>query len=305
MLQQLAAPRALVVRDGRLQRIESDDLVPGDIVFLESGSRVPADCRLLETTGLEADESPLTGESTPVAKDEAWTGGVHVATGDRRNMVYLGSSITRGWARAVVVATGMDTEVGRIAHLLHEAEEGETPLQRRLAQLGRYLVAGCLAIVTVVFLTGLWSGVPLYRMFLTAVSLAVAAVPEGLPAAVTVCLALGVQRMARRRAIVRRLPAVETLGCATVICSDKTGTLTSNEMTVTAVWIPGEPDVVRWEENAGGKGSFVHSGGRPLTAGQKRVLHRVLSAGVLCSHAQFTKEPGGKGGEDEALGDPT
>src|SRR5690606_21582193 len=207
MLQQLAAPRALVVRDGRLQRIESDDLVPGDIVFLESGSRVPADCRLLETTGLEADESPLTGESTPVAKDEAWTGGVHVATGDRRNMVYLGSSITRGWARAVVVATGMDTEVGRIAHLLHEAEEGETPLQRRLAQLGRYLVAGCLAIVTVVFLTGLWSGVPLYRMFLTAVSLAVAAVPEGLPAAVTVCLALGVQRMARRRAIVRRLPA--------------------------------------------------------------------------------------------------
>src|SRR5690606_27111221 len=193
----------------------------------------------------------------------------------------------------VVVATGMATEVGRIAHLLHEAEEGETPLQRRLAQLGRYLVAGCLAIVTVVFLTGLWSGVPLYRMFLTAVSLAVAAVPEGLPAAVTVCLALGVQRMARRPAIVRRLPAAETLGGATVICSDQTGTLTSNAMRVASVWLPGREEPVRVVAGeTPAEGRFTVRG-RPIDPRRDSQLMAVLGAGALCSHAQVEEGKGG------------
>src|SRR5690606_3237969 len=157
--------------------------VPGDIVLVESGSRIPADCRLLESTGLEADESPLTGESVPVLKDENWTGPPDTELGDRRNMLYLGASVARARAKAVVTAAGMDTEVGKIAHLLQGAGQGETPLQRRLAQLGKHLVVLCLTVVAAVFGAGLWNGIPLYRMFLTAVSLAVAAIPEGLPAA--------------------------------------------------------------------------------------------------------------------------
>lgn len=307
MLQKLSAPKALVVRDGHARPMDTERVVPGDIVILEAGNRVPADCRILESTGLEADESPLTGESVPVAKDENWQGPEDTPVGDRKNMLYLGTAVTRGRARAVVVATGMATEVGRIAHLLEQSEQPMTPLQQRLAQLGRSLAFLSLAVVLIVFLAGLWNGVPLYHMFLTAVSLAVAAIPEGLPAAVTVSLALGVQRMARRKAIIRRLPAVETLGCATVICSDKTGTLTMNEMVVTSLWLAGSRRTVEVKQD-GAPGSMTFSmGGRIVDPRQDKEVRRVLTAVALCNNAQLGTGGGGllRDGRQEQVGDPT
>jgi len=230
-LKELTAPEARVVRNGMEIRIPAADLVPGDIVLLETGDRVPADLRLLQTVNLEVEEAALTGESVPVKKNTLVIKG-RVTPGDARNMAFLGTVVTRGRGRGIVVATGMATEMGRIAGLIQEAGAEETPLQRRLAQLGRWLVGFCLLICALVVAVGIYRGEPAYQMFLAGVSLAVAAIPEGLPAIVTVALAIGVQRMIRRRAIIRRLPAVETLGCATVICTDKTGTLTRNEMTV-------------------------------------------------------------------------
>ncbi|MFS8666142.1 MAG: HAD-IC family P-type ATPase, partial [Limnochordales bacterium] len=238
-LRELAAPTARVIRDGVEQVVPAADLVPGDVVLLFDGDRVPADGRLLEAHALAVDEAPLTGESAPVAKDAALRHPAATPLGDRRNMVYMGTAVTRGRGRFVVTATGMDTEIGQIAGMIQQAEPQPTPLQRRLAQLGRWLVLASMAIVGAVFLAGVMQGFPVYRMFLTSVSLAVAAIPEGLPAVVTIALAMGIQRMLRRQAIVRRLTAVETLGCATVICSDKTGTLTRNEMTVTRLWLGG------------------------------------------------------------------
>lgn len=307
MLQKLAAPRALVVRDGRPRPLDTEFVVPGDVVLLEAGNRVPADCRIVESTGLEADESPLTGESVPVGKDENWQGTEDTPLGDRHNMLYLGTAVTRGRARAVVVATGMATEVGRIAHLLEQSEQPMTPLQRRLAQLGRSLALLSLAVVLIVFFAGLWNGVPLYHMFLTAVSLAVAAIPEGLPAAVTVSLALGVQRMARRRAIVRRLPAVETLGCATVICSDKTGTLTTNEMVVTSVWLAGSGRTVDVVQDGLPDAMSFSMGGRIVDPRRNRELGRILAAAALCNHAQLDAEASGpfRSGQQRPVGDPT
>ena len=227
-LKQLTAPTARVRRDGQDAAVPALELVPGDLLLLEAGDRVPADARLLEAAGVEADESALTGESLPVRKQTAWTGGADTALGDRRNMLYLGTAITRGRGTAVVVETGMETEMGRIAGLIQAVEVEETPLQQRLSQLGKWLVLACLAVCALVVAAGLVQARVLTRaettrLFLAGVSLAVAAIPEGLPAIVTVALALGVQRMIRRNAIVRRLPAVETLGCASVICSDKPG----------------------------------------------------------------------------------
>jgi len=227
-LKQLTAPTARVRRGGREAALPARDLVPGDVLLLEAGDRVPADARLLEVAGIEADESALTGESLPVRKQPAWSGGADTALGDRRNMVYLGTAITRGRGTAIVVDTGMETEMGRIAGLIQAVEHEETPLQQRLSQLGKWLVLACLAVCALVVAAGLLQAQTLSksemtRLFLAGVSLAVAAIPEGLPAIVTVALALGVQRMIRRNAIVRRLPAVETLGCASVICSDKPG----------------------------------------------------------------------------------
>ena len=225
-----------MVREGHKTLIAAADLVPGDIILLETGDRVPADARLLECQLLSVDESNLTGESVPVSKDEKFLGDEATPLGDRKNAVYKSTLVTRGFGRAVVVATGMDTEIGKIAHLLQEKEEVETPLQRRLQQLGKSLVLGCTALVAVVFAAGVQQGLPVYKMFMVAVTLAVAAIPEGLPAVVTIALSVGVQRMSRQNAVIRQLPAVETLGCATVICSDKTGTLTLNQMQVQELW---------------------------------------------------------------------
>ncbi|HEY8417152.1 MAG TPA: HAD-IC family P-type ATPase, partial [Limnochordales bacterium] len=207
-LQKLTAPTARVVRDGLERIVPAEELVPGDVVVLSEGDRVPADGRLIEAHALSVDESLLTGESAPVAKDAACVHPAGTGLADRTNMVFMGTAVARGRGVYVVTGTGINTEIGQIAGMIQEAEPQATPLQRRLEQLGRVLVLASLAIVAVVFAAGVLQGFPVYRMFLVAVSLAVAAIPEGLPAVVTIALALGVQRMLRRRAIVRRLPAV-------------------------------------------------------------------------------------------------
>ena len=238
-LQKMSAPLAKVLRNSEVIRLETDKLVPGDIIVLEAGDLVPADARILECANLKADESAMTGESVPVSKQAIDSLPEETALGDRKNMVISSTVITNGRATCVVTATGMDTEVGQIARMLTDAEDTTTPLQRKMGEISKTLSFICLAVCAVMFGVGLIHGKGLLEMFMTAVSLAVAAIPEGLPAIVTIVLALGVQRMVKRNAIVKKLPAVETLGCAGVICSDKTGTLTQNRMTVVDVWSRG------------------------------------------------------------------
>jgi P-type Ca2+ transporter type 2C len=236
-LKQMTSPTARTLRDGEVDVIAATELVTGDIVRLEAGDVVPADLRLLAPISLRVNESPLTGESEPATKtSEALPSVADGALGDQRNMAFKGTAVTYGRGSGIVVATGMATALGRIADLMQEHVAGPTPLQRRLAALGRGLAAAALAICGVIFVAGIARGESVELMFLTAVSLAVAAIPEALPAVVTVSLALGAQRMARRRSLVRKLPAVETLGSVTVVCSDKTGTLTENRMLVERVW---------------------------------------------------------------------
>ena len=235
-LQKMSAPLAKVIRDGQMVRLGPELLVPGDIILLEAGDLVPADARVLECANLKTDESAMTGESVPVSKRAMAFLPEDTALGDRENMVISSTVVTNGRAVCIVTATGMDTEVGRIARMLTDAEDVTTPLQRKMGEISKTLSFLCLSVCAVMFGVGLIYGRELLGMFMTAVSLAVAAIPEGLPAIVTIVLALGVQRMAGRNAIVKKLPAVETLGCAGVICSDKTGTLTQNRMTVVDVW---------------------------------------------------------------------
>ncbi len=242
-LMALAAPESTLVRDGERQRVPAHDIVPGDILLVEAGDRIPADARVIEDANLHADEAPLTGESVPVPKD-AGAIEADVGLGDRHNMLFAGTVATYGRGRAVVVATGMATEVGRIAGLIESAQKEPTPLQQELDRTGKRLTVIMLAICAIVLATGLITSPALnldvvLSLFLFAVALAVAAIPEALPAIVTVGLSLGVRRMAAANAIVRKLQAVETLGAATVICSDKTGTLTRNEMTVRAIYASG------------------------------------------------------------------
>ena len=239
-LQKMSAPLAKVIRDGQLVRLETDKLVPGDIIVLEAGDLVPADARILECANLKADESAMTGESVPVNKQMIDTLPEETSLGDRKNMVVSSTVITNGRATCVVTSTGMNTEVGRIAKMLTGQEDTTTPLQRRMAEISKTLSFVCLAVCAVMFGLGLFYNHGILEMFMSAVSLAVAAIPEGLPAIVTIVLALGVQRMVKHNAIVKKLPAVETLGCAGVICSDKTGTLTMNKMTVVEVWSQGD-----------------------------------------------------------------
>ena len=239
-LQKMSAPLAKVVRGGEQVRLETAFLVPGDVIVLEAGDLVPADARILESANLKADESAMTGESVPVDKQADAVLPEGTVLGDRSNMVISSTVITNGRALCVVTATGMDTEVGRIAGMLMGEEDTSTPLQRKLAEISKTLSFVCLAVCAVMFGVGMLYHRPLLEMLMAAVSLAVAAIPEGLPAIVTIVLALGVQRMVKHNAIVKKLPAVETLGCAGVICSDKTGTLTQNRMTVKQVWTPGD-----------------------------------------------------------------
>jgi len=239
-LQRMAAPDAKVRRDGELRTVPARELVPGDLVVLEAGNVVPAELRLLAVADLQTDESALTGESHPVDKSTAALEADELPVGDRRNLAFRGTHVTRGRGTGVAVATGMATEIGRIAGMLESEKGVKTPLQRRLARFGRHLALAVLGICAVVFVAGLLQGQPAILMFLTAVSLAVAAIPEALPAVITVSLALGARKLSRHNALVRRLPAVETLGSVTTICADKTGTLTQNRMSVDVVVAAGE-----------------------------------------------------------------
>lgn len=238
-LKKLTAHTASVIRDGSIQQVQAREIVPGDILVHEAGDKLAADARLINVNNLEVEEAALTGESLPVRKvcDREFM--EDTPLGDRKNMVYAGTIITRGRGQSVVCATGNQSEVGRIANMIQDVGDEDTPLQRRLDHLGKLLVWGCLVICAIVVAIGIFKGEPIFLMCMAGISLAVAAIPEGLPAIVTVCLTLGVQRMIKENAIIRRLPAVETLGCITVICSDKTGTLTQNEMTVRKLYTAG------------------------------------------------------------------
>ena len=235
----MAAPHARVVRDGQERIADAACLVPGDVIRLEAGDFIPADARLLVSSSLKAEESALTGESLPAEKDAEALLKEDAALGDRVNCIYSGCSVVYGTASALVIRTGMDTEMGKIAGMLDSESDMQTPLQARLAQLGKYLGALALVICGVIFVMGILEEMPVLEIFMTAVSLAVSAIPEGLPVIVTIVLSIGVERMAKRNAIVKRLPAVETLGSTSVICSDKTGTLTQNRMTVKKCYAEG------------------------------------------------------------------
>ncbi len=280
-LREMARPRAMVRRGGRVVEVASRDLVPGDVVLLEAGGHVPADLRLTETALLRAQEAALTGESEPVEKSTAPLADAELALGDRTNLAFMGTSVAFGRGEGVVVATGMNTQLGRIAELVQTVERVDTPLQRRLARLARLLAAAAFVLVILIFTLGVARGEDFRLMFMTAVSMAVAAVPEGLPAVVTIALALGARRMLSRHALVRRLPAVETLGSVTVICSDKTGTLTENRMSVGTVELPDGRGFQRVAPQSGGD----HAELLMLTA-------------VLCNNADL-------GEEGHAHGDPT
>lgn len=278
-LQKLSSHVAKVVRDGKLQVIQSKELVPGDIVILETGDYVPADLRIIEAVNLKSQESALTGESVPVEKMAAKIEDEKIGIGDRVNMLFSSSLITYGRGKAVVVETGMNTEVGKIADIINTAEEQGTPLQQKLNKLGKTLGIVALAICAVIFVVGLLYGKEPIHMFMTAVSLAVAAIPEGLPAVFTIVLAIGVQRMVKRNAIVKKLPAVETLGSASVICSDKTGTLTQNKMTVEKVFCDG--NLVNLEE-----------------AADMIDIQKLVYASMLCNDTKISED-------DKLTGDPT
>ncbi len=246
-LKKMASPQARVLRDGQLVRLDAQLLVPGDVIALEAGDQVPADARLLDSIALQADESAMTGESVPVSKSPSDRLQPDTPLAERSNMVISATVITAGRGRAVVVATGMDTQMGHIAGLLMDTGHSQTPLQKRMTEISKTLSLLCLSVCAVMFGVGLLQGKGLLDMLLEAVSLAVAAIPEGLPAIVSIVLAMGVSRMAKQGAIVKKLPAVETLGCAGVICSDKTGTLTQNRMTVTRLWTAGCSDSLALE----------------------------------------------------------
>jgi Ca2+-transporting ATPase len=301
-LKKLSVPTVKVRRDSHVQEISARELVPGDIILLEAGGLVPSDARLLESINLHTQEAALTGESEPVEKNIAILTGENLPVGDRRNMVHMGTEVTYGRGLAVVTETGMNTELGYIAEMIQTVERDPTPLQRRLEQLGRGLAVISLAIVTVVFVLGLLRGEDARLMLLTAISMAVAAIPEGLPAVVTIALALGAQRMLKRRALIRKLPAVETLGSVTVICSDKTGTLTENRMTVTVLDVLGETLSI---DTLMSKGTPVLDADLTfLKQPHVRSLGLLVKAAALCNDAVLERKQN-DGDYYRAIGDPT
>lgn len=234
-LKKMSAPSAKVIRDGRVQEIDALQVVPGDIVVLEAGNYVPADCRLINSYNLKIEESALTGETIPTNKDSGRILKENTAMGDLCNMAFATTVVVNGHGEAVVVDTGMNTRVGKIAGMIIEDESPDTPIQKKLNEVGKMLAIACIVICVLIFVIGIFKKIPIVEMFMTSVGLAVAAIPEGLPAIVTIMLSIGVTRMAKKNSIIRKLPAVETLGSSSVICSDKTGTLTQNKMTVTEV----------------------------------------------------------------------
>ena len=284
-LQVLSSPKARVIRDGKEHHVAASELVPGDIIRIEAGDFVPADSRLIEAAALKVEESALTGESLAAEKDAAAVLAEKTPIGDRINMIYTGCSVVYGRGLAVVVDTGMKTEMGKIASLLESGSDGQTPLQQRLAQLGKYLGILAIAACGLVFLIGLLNNIPLLEIFMIAISLAVSAIPEGLPAIVTVVLAIGVQRMVTKNAIIRKLPAVETLGSASVICSDKTGTLTQNRMTLMQLFLGDSNQVV------------------DFTAEQKSPeIEKLLTYGTLCADGAVDVD---ENDNVKHIGDPT
>ena len=290
-LQKLTAPQATVRRDGQVTSIPASGIVAGDILALAAGDLVAADARLLEAASFKCVESALTGESDAVTKQAATLEPGDVPLGDRENMVFMGTSVAAGTGRAVVVATAMNTELGRIAGLIEEAgAEERTPLEKKLESFGRLLVWAAMGIVALLFGLGLLRGTKPFELFMTSVSLAVAAVPEGLPAVVTVALALGVLRMSRRRALVRKLPAVETLGSTTVICTDKTGTLTVGEMTVRALYVAGQNYEVTGEGY--GPDGEVRFEGQQAEAPHAAPLLELATILLGCNHAHLVQEDG-------------
>ena len=296
LLKSLTSPEALIVRDGKEVKVLSSLLVPGDILLLQAGDRIPADARLLEALSLKVDESSLTGESVPVEKSTTIFP-PETPQPDRKNMVYTGTSVTYGRGKAVITATGMSTAFGKLAGLLGEIEREKTPLQEKLDQFGRWLGTATLIVVAFVAILGIFQGFDPFEMFLWGVALAVAAIPEALPAVVTVGLALGVRRMIKRHALIRKLPSVETLGSTNIICTDKTGTLTQNKMIVEKVYVNGALLNVTGEGYKP-KGDFFR-GDTPVSKDMH--LHRLLVTGILCNDAGLVE----KEGKWDIIGDPT
>ena len=299
-LKKMTNPKARSLRSGRISVVDASSLVPGDIVLLDAGDIVPADLRLIEDASLRIEEAAITGESLPSEKSSQALMEESAQLGDRANMAFMGTSVTYGRGRGIVATTGMQTEVGRIAGMLQSQEDEMTPLQITLDKLGKVLGIVAVVLSVLVFITGLIRGEEPLVMFMTAVSLAVAAIPEGLTAIVTIVLALGVQRMAKRNAIIRRLPAVETLGSANVICSDKTGTLTTNKMTVKRLYA-----AARWLDVTGSGYSpegRITSGGQPYDIGSDEGIRQLLFCSALCNDATFERLPDGT---YPMIGDPT
>jgi Ca2+-transporting ATPase len=307
-LKRMASPLVRVIRFGELAEIPSRELVPGDIIQLEAGNLVPADGRLIESSNMRLQEAALTGESEPVEKSSHTLEGPDRALGDRMNMVYMGTIVTYGRGKAVIVATGMRTELGKIASLIQNVGRSQTPLQSRLDQLGKLLALAGLSVASAIFLLGLWLREPLRDILLTSVSIAVAIVPEGLPAVVTITLAIGAQRMLKRQALIRKLPAVETLGSVTVICSDKTGTLTENRMKVMILDVAGHSLQLNEEFHRRMPSLEAGSdlGETSLTLNGSKVtdeMRLLLATGALCNDARLV--PSKDQGRYHAIGDPT
>jgi Ca2+-transporting ATPase len=298
-LKKLATPTCKVIRDGVLQTVPSKEIVPGDLILLEAGDLIPADGRVVQSVQLSTQEASLTGESLPIHKMIDPLAKNELPIGDRKNMAFMGTVVLSGKGHMLVTTTGINTELGTIASLLSESKEEQTPLQIRLTQLGRRLVFLCICVVAIVFILGILQGTSLLNTLLIATSLAVAAVPEGLPAIVTIALAIGVRKMAKRKALIRHLPSVETLGCASVICTDKTGTLTKNEMSVRKIWVNQE------QVDVSGVG-YTPVGDFALKSQTISItnfpeLKRLLATGILCNSANLTHT----GEEWQITGDPT